>query len=141
MFNKNRLAFVFMIMVIFSACSLGKPVDVQNKLGEDIKSHPAVIPEETGIDARTKAAEEFRIRACRLLEDMQLDDAINQLEHAVSLDPKEGENYYHLARAWHMKGNKVQAMEFNSLAEMYLGYSEEWRHRVVIQKEAIENMK
>jgi predicted Zn-dependent protease len=130
-----------MIMAVFLGCSLGKQVSVQDKMGEDIKSHPAVIPEETGIDARTKAAEEFRLRACRLLENMQLDDAINVLEYAVSLDPKEGENYYHLARAWQMKGNKVQALEFNSLAEIYLGYSEEWRQKIGVQKDNIENMK
>jgi len=99
------------------------------------------MPEQAGIDARTKAAGEFRQRACKLLENQKSDDAINLLERAISLDPKEGQNYYHLSRAWQMKGNTNQALEFNNLAGIYLGGSDEWHQKVEDQKKNIENMK
>ncbi len=129
------------IMVVLSGCTLWRPTAPQNKAGEDIKSHPAVIPERTGIDARTKAAGEFRQRACRFLENRKPDDAINLLERAISLDPKEGRNYYYLSRAWLMKRNTAQAIEFNNLAEIYLGESDEWHQKIENQKKSIENMR
>jgi len=128
-------------LVILSGCSLWRPTAPKNKAGDDIQSLPAVLPERTGIDARTKAAEEFRQRACRNLENRKPDDAINLLERAISLDPKEGRNYYYLSSAWMIKGNKIQAYEFNKLAEIYLDETDEWSRKVEDQKKRIENMR
>mgnify|MGYP002813476013 CR=1 FL=1 len=141
MFNKNTAITMIVILVVLSGCSLWRPKAPQSKAGEDIKSHPAIIPEQTDIDARTKAAGEFRQRACKFLEKRKPDDAINLLERAISLDPKEGQNYYHLSRAWLMKGNTAQALEFNNLAGIYLGESDEWNQKVEDQKKSIENMR
>lgn len=132
---------IIALVVLLSGCSLWRPATPQNKAGEDIKSHPAIIPEQAGIDARTKAAGEFRQRACKFLENRKPDDAINLLERAISLDPKEGQNYYHLSRAWLMKGNTVQALEFNNLAGIYLSENDEWSQKVEDQKKSIEKMR
>jgi len=140
LFNKNKAITMIVILVALSGCSLLGPTATQRKAGEDIKSHPAIMPEQTGIDSRTKAAGEFRQRACKFLENRKPDDAINLLERAISLDPKEGQNYYHLSRAWLMKGNTTQALEFNNLAGIYLGESDEWSQKVEDQKKNIENM-
>jgi tetratricopeptide (TPR) repeat protein len=128
-------------LLVIAGCSLWRSTAPQNKAGEDIQSFPAVLPEQTDIDARTKAAEEFRQRACRFLENRKPDDAINLLERAISLDPKEGRNYYHLSRAWMMKGNKAQAIEFNNLAGIYIDETNEWHQKVEDQKKSIENMR
>ena len=127
-------------LLILSGCSLWQPTVPKNKAGEDIQSFPAVSPELTGIDARTKAAEEFRRMARRFLENRKPDDAIRELERAINLDPKEGRNYYYLSSAWMMKGNKNQATEFNKLAEIYLGETDEWNQKVEDQKQRIERM-
>jgi len=128
-------------MVILSGCSLWRPEIPTHKAGEDIQSLPAVVPEQTGMDAREKAAGEFRQRACRFLENSKPDDAIHLLERAISLDPREGRNYYYLSSAWMMKRNKIQADEFNKLAEMYLGETEEWNRKIEDQRKRIETMK
>ena len=65
------------------------------------------------------------------------DDAISMLERAVSLNPGNGVNYYYLSEAWLMKGDTVQAEEFNRLAFIYLREDSEWMAQVTEQKERI----
>ena len=65
------------------------------------------------------------------------DDAISMLERAVSLNPTNGINYYYLSEAWLLKGDTVQAEEFNRLATIYLGEDSEWMAQVTEQKERI----
>ncbi|RJQ65723.1 MAG: hypothetical protein C4530_00065 [Desulfobacteraceae bacterium] len=48
------------------------------------------------------------------------DQAIRIIEKAIAIDPANGYNYYFLAEAWLMKGDRKQAREFNRLAGMYL---------------------
>jgi tetratricopeptide (TPR) repeat protein len=71
------------------------------------------------------------------LESGNPDDAISMLERAVSLNPTNGINYYYLSEAWLMKGDTVQAEEFNRLATIYLGEDSEWMAQVTEQKERI----
>jgi predicted Zn-dependent protease len=132
---------IIMIIAVLSGCTVGRQTIPPNKLGEDIEGHPAVIQEETGVDARSRASSALMLHACILLDNNQPDDAIDLLERAIALDPKEGRNYYYLARGWIIKGNAAQAFEFNSLAEIYLGYDEEWAHKVTDQKNEIHQMK
>ncbi len=75
------------------------------------------------------------------LKNKKPDEAIRVLERAVNLNPKNGENYYYLAEAWLMKGNAVQAKEFNRLADIYIKTDPEWRSRVRSQKERIDKLK
>jgi len=130
-----------MMIVILSACSIGRQPIPPSKLGEDIDDHPAVLQEETGVDARSRASAALRLHACKLLDRNQADDAIDLLERAISLDPKEGRNYYYLSKGWMIKKNATQAIEFNNLAEIYLGYDEEWAHKVTDQRAEILHMK
>jgi tetratricopeptide (TPR) repeat protein len=73
-----------------------------------------------------------------LLERGQLDDAINMLERAVSLNPTNGHNYFYLSEAWLLKGDTVQAEEFNRLAAIYLREDVDWMARVMEQGENIK---
>jgi len=132
---------MMIILVVLSGCSIGRQPAPPSKLGEDIDDHPVVLQEETGVDARSRAAAALRLNACNLLDLNQPDDAIDMLERAIALDPKEGRNYYYLSKGWMIKKNATQAIEFNNLAEIYLGYSEEWAHKVKEQRTDILHMK
>jgi tetratricopeptide (TPR) repeat protein len=83
--------------------------------------------------ASLRLAEEARM----LLNSGRIDDAITTLEHAMNLDPSNGQNYYYLAEARLKKGHSSQAREFNRLAAMYLRDEPERINRVNDQKERI----
>jgi predicted Zn-dependent protease len=72
-----------------------------------------------------------------LLERGKTDDAISLLERAVSLHPTNGENYYYLAEAFLVKGNREQAEEFNHLAGTYLKTAPHWMEKVLGQRKRI----
>ena len=72
-----------------------------------------------------------------LLKSGNLDDAISMLERAVGLNPTNGVNYFYLSGAWLLKGDTVQAEEFNRLAAIYLRENIEWTARVMEQGEQI----
>jgi len=59
----------------------------------------------------------------------------------MNIDTSNGQNYYLLAEAWIMKGNKTQAFEFNRMAGIYLNDDTSWKTKVRQQKERIEKMK
>ena len=71
------------------------------------------------------------------MERGNLDDAISMLERAVSLNPTNGINYFYLSGAWLLKGDTVQAEEFNRLAAIYLREDVGWMARVMEQGENI----
>jgi tetratricopeptide (TPR) repeat protein len=73
-----------------------------------------------------------------LLESGDLDDAISIFEQAININPTNGQNYYYLSEAWLLKGNTVQAKEFNRLAEIHLQDDRGWMRRVLQQRERIE---
>ncbi len=138
MFNRPKILITVAIAFFLFGCSLGKKSVPPDKIGEDINSHPAVIHEQTGVDARARASNELMLRACKLIEGQRFDDAIDTLERAIALDPKEGQNYYHLSSVWMMKGNAAQALEFNRLAEIYLSYDADWVQKVTEQRKSIQ---
>lgn len=76
-------------------------------------------------------------QARALLESGRVDDAIRTLEHAMNVNPLNGQNYYYLAEAWLKKGNLSQAIEFNRLAAIYLRDDPAWMNRVKDQQERI----
>lgn len=76
-----------------------------------------------------------------LIASKKPDDAISILEKAMNIDSNNGQNYYYLAEAWIIKGNKKQATEFNRMAGMYLKNDAGWALKVRQQKEVIEKMK
>jgi predicted Zn-dependent protease len=127
-------------MIFLSGCTLVRQPAPPGKLGEDIEDHPAVIPGDTGVNARSNASAALLVQACERLDNSKPDDAIDLLERAIALDPKEGRIYYYLARSWVMKGNAGQALEFNSLAEIYLGNDPEWHKKITEQKNDIHQM-
>lgn len=75
------------------------------------------------------------------LKNKKPDEAIRVLERAVNLNPRNGENYYYLAEAWLMKGNAVQAKEFNHLAEIYMKTDPGWKLKIESQKDRVSKFK
>lgn len=67
------------------------------------------------------------------------DAAIRILERAVNINPQRGESYYYLAQAWLMKENFSQALEYNRLAEIYLGGDPQWTRLVKDQRHKISH--
>ncbi|MFZ7111509.1 MAG: tetratricopeptide repeat protein [Desulfatiglandales bacterium] len=102
------------------------------------KDEPAARPEKP--DPRAVASFRLTDRAHGYLDMGQPDDAIRTLERAINLYPDHGENYYYLAEAWIMKGNRAQAGEFNRLAALYLKDSPAWRSRLARQVRRIEGL-
>lgn len=140
MYRNVPFVCLIVVMIFLSGCALVRQPVPPGKLGEDIEDHPAVIPGGTGVNARSNASAALLVQACERLDHNKPDDAIDLLERAIALDPKEGRIYYYLARSWIMKGNAGQASEFNSLAETYLGYDPEWHKKITEQKNDIHQM-
>ena len=86
---------------------------------------------------RAQASSQLTSEGRMLLEGGQVDDAIGMFERSIGLDPTNGRNYYYLAEAWLMKGNAVQAAEFNRLAGLYLQHDSSWMIQVMDQRERI----
>jgi tetratricopeptide (TPR) repeat protein len=89
---------------------------------------------------RTIASLRLTEQARLLIESKRPDEAIRTLERALNIDPQNGQNYYFLAEAWIVKGNKMQALEFNRMAELYLAKDTVWMSKVLEQKVRIENL-
>ena len=89
---------------------------------------------------RTLASLRLTDQAQALIESRRPDEAIRILEKSLNMDPNNGLNYYFLAEAWILKGNKDQAGEFNRLAGIYLNEDPVWMEKVLRQKEQIEKI-
>ena len=89
---------------------------------------------------RTLASLHLTDQARALIESQRPDEAIRILEKSLNMDPNNGRNYYFLAEAWILKGNKDQAGEFNRLAGIYLNEDPVWMEKVLRQKEQIEKI-
>ncbi len=133
--NAARLSLIFLLATLLSGCSARHPIPLPDE------SRPP-IPEQVHppADARAQAASELIRQARQLLEAWQPDHAINLLERAVNLNPSSGQSYYYLAQAWLMKGDVRQAMEFNSLAEIYVIDDSFWESQVAEQKTQIDHL-
>lgn len=83
--------------------------------------------------ASLKLAEQARM----LLESKRADEAIRILERAINIDPGNGQNYYFLSEAWLLKGNKIQAREFNRIAGIHLNNDPSWMSMIRQQKNRI----
>lgn len=79
----------------------------------------------------------LRQQAVHMIDTGRLEKAIRVLERAINIAPSDGRNYYYLAEAWRLKGNTVQALEFNRLAGLYLVDSGIWQKRVKQQHRSI----
>ncbi|MBN1627879.1 MAG: hypothetical protein JW944_15270 [Deltaproteobacteria bacterium] len=90
--------------------------------------------------SRAMASLRLTEQARLMIESKKPDEAIGVLEKAMNIDPGNGQNYYYLSEAWLMKGNRPQALEFNSMADIYLGNDDTWKARVRRQKARIEKM-
>jgi len=108
---------------------------------------PSTIPSPEPAD-RVKEPTPRALASLRLTEQAQWliaskkpDQAIRILEKSLNIDPGNGRNYYFLAEAWIIKGDKTQAIEFNRLAENYLKEDVSWLEKVQKQKERIEEMR
>jgi len=105
------------------------------------KKETPAAPPAAQLSPMALAAVTFSQQGQAYLKNRKPDEAIRVLERAVNLNPRNGENYYHLAEAWIMKGNAGQAKEFNHLAEIYMKADPEGMGRVQSQKERINKLK
>ncbi|MDX9787261.1 MAG: tetratricopeptide repeat protein [Desulfobacterales bacterium] len=96
------------------------------------KEAEPVMPPKTP-SPRAVAAVTLSDQGKTLLERKRPDEAIRVLERAVNLHPQNGENYYYLAEAWLLKGNALQAAEFNHLATIYLKDEASWQQKIASQ--------
>jgi hypothetical protein len=90
---------------------------------------------------RSVASLRLTEQARLLIESKKPDEAIGILEKAMNIDTSNGQNYYYLAEAWILKGNKSQAGEFNRMAGLYLSSESDWKLKIQQQKERISKMK
>ena len=105
-----------------------------------IKKRMPANPNPKATDApRTVALLSLVDQGRAYLEQDRPDAAIRALERAVNINPQRGESYYYLAQAWLMKENFSQALEFNRLAENYLGNDPRWSGRVKAQRQKIDH--
>lgn len=84
------------------------------------------------------ASAELTRKGQTLLDQGRVDAAIREFERAVSLNPNNGQGYYHLARAWMVKGDFRQADSFHQLAEIHLQDEPGWASRLKAQKADIQ---
>ena len=133
---------VWRACVAFSGCAALVPPSPPSPEPKDIppavKEQEETPPSAVKPNPRAVAALHLREQAQALLLQNKPDEAIRILEQAVNLNPMGGQNYYYLSEAWLMKGNTVQAKEYNSLAASYLQNDPEWKRRVQEQRERIE---
>lgn len=94
------------------------------------------VPEEHS--PRALASLQLTEQGRTLLQSGDPDNAISIFEQAININPTNGQNYYYLSEAWLLKGNAIQAKEFNRLAEIYLQDDRRWMRRVLQQRERIE---
>lgn len=70
------------------------------------------------------------------LEQGKIDEAINMYEQAVRVDVYNGEAFFGLARAWHMKGFQEKSLEFARRADvLFQGRPERLKEVYLLQAE------
>ncbi len=122
----------YLFCLVLSGCAAIVPAPPTKT--PDVKVEKKELP-----GARELASVHLTEQGRMLLESGKVDDAISVLEQAVSIYASSGKNYYYLAEAWLLKGNVLQAGEWNRLAEMYLAGDREWSQRVYEQHERIRS--
>jgi len=94
-----------------------------------------------GTDPQASASAELVERGKALLYGGSIDDAISTFERSLTLDPVNGRAYYYLSEAWLLKGNTIQAKEFNRLAGLHLAGDVSWSRPVIEQRERISQIR
>ena len=77
-------------------------------------------------------------KARTLYRNGRYDQALNRLEQATSIDPRNGPGHYWLAAVWLAKGDRQQAREHHRLALRYLGGRNSWTEKLERQAQALE---
>lgn len=146
MLMTSKIGFLMLVGILI--CSFGCstiPSESAPPL-EQVQEPRSTVPEAKETDhindpaPRTIASLRLTEQARLLIESKRPDEAIRTLERALNIDPQNGQNYYFLAEAWIIKGNKIQALEFNRMAELYLAKDALWMSKVLEQKERIESL-
>jgi len=104
------------------------------KMAYPIEEETLPAPKTAKPDPRALASLELTEQGRMLLEQGRVDEAMTVFERAVNLSPENGRNYYYLAEAWLIRGDLLQAREWNRLAELYLQGDPDWAKRVSNQK-------
>jgi len=99
---------------------------------------PSGMMPETRPSPQARAALELQQQARTALNAKRPETAIRILEQALALSPQNGANYYYLADAWLLKGDRRKAGEFNRLAAIYLRGQPSWTRRLERQRRRIQ---
>ncbi len=141
----KRLCTGLIILTFMGGCAVVKP-SLPRRPGKPAVTKPQppkpVIKSRLPANPTPKPADSPRTVAVLSLVDQgraylkqsRPDEAIRVLERAVNINPQRGESYYYLAQAWLMKQNFSQALEYNRLAETYLGSDPQWAGLVKNQR-------
>jgi len=138
------MAISYFMVLALSACatapeSPSSPPSLPSPSAEPVGQERDATPPSQQDSPRALASLRLTEQARGLLESGRVDDAIRTLEHALNVNPSNGQNYYYLAEAWLKKGNLSQANEFNRLAAMYLRDDPDWMKRVKDQRDRIRS--
>lgn len=135
-FSVKRLFVLFLVCMAISVSGCARvmgpppPLTSQGPLTREEKPARGLESPSPRALASLRLTEQGRL----LLEAGKPDEAIRVVERAISLHPTSGQNYYYLAEAWLLKGNRTQAQECNRLASLYLDQEPEWSARVMAQR-------
>lgn len=138
----------FLLCVGILVCSVGcatvlpEPAPPSKPLPKMRSTIPRAEPADATKEQAPRTIASLRLteQAQLLIESKRPDEAIRILEQSLNIDPHNGWNYYFLAEAWMLKGNKVQATAFNRTAAIYLEGDAVWVQKVRNQKERIRNI-
>ena len=135
------------VLLILTGCQQPDLVPPPEPPPPDVSAPvPADAPPAVQLPAPTRPRAVDRRQASSALTQAAVDQlarkqwaaAIRTLERAVSVDPSDGEAYFHLATAWLAKGDAGRARQFHRQAQLYLGVSPHWQQRLADQQRAIE---
>jgi len=142
--DKKKIRTVVLILIFLygiSGCATIKPIHepVEKKPLQDKTED--VGKNQDNINSRAIASLNLTTHGQMLLENGRIDESISIFERSISINPKNGKNYYYLAEAWYKKGNMRLSKEFNRLAGIYMDNNFFWINLVKKQKKKIAEKK
>lgn len=89
--------------------------------------------------SRSQASKKYTDKGYNQLKHGDTEAAISSLERAVSINPRDGKAYYHLAEAWMVKKDIRLATQYNKLALIHLRGDSKWSSMAEKQKKRISS--
>lgn len=133
-----RKKIIFITIAAFitaQGCSLHQPSKPASKDSDSIHGSKPTPAEKDR--SRAKASGSYTEKGYSQLKKGDTEAAISSLERAVSINPRDGKAYYHLADAWLQKKDLRLAAQYNKLALIHLKGDAKWSARAEKQRKRI----